>query len=150
MENEINRREFITYSGIGMAGFFMDSKTTGPIHKPALIARNPHEFIIVEGHRDIWEFNDRFAINDRNQHSPLKDFLLPRLIEGGVDVVIMPAGGDSVAERGGNDHLLQGSLRVVDMLLREIEKTDGKASIIKTKSDLPSNANTKTSIASVP
>ncbi len=108
-------------------------------YKPVLTASNPHEYVIVEGHRDIWEFNDRFALNDRNQHSPLRDFLLPRLIDGGVDVVIMPAGGDSVPERGGSDRLLEGSLRVVDMLLSEIEKTGGQASIVKTKADIPSS-----------
>lgn len=113
-------------------------------HKPGfsnntvtITSGGPHDYIIVEGHRDIWEFNDRFALNDRSQHSPLRDFLMPRLIEGGVDVVIMPAGGDSVPERGGSDRLLEGSLRVVDMLLREIEKTDGKVSIIRSKTDIP-------------
>lgn len=99
--------------------------------------KNPYDYIIVEGHRDIWEFNDRFALRDPSQDSPLKDFLLPRLIEGGVNVVIMPAGGDSVHERGGSDYLLKGSLQVIDMLLTEIEKTSGKASVILTRNDIP-------------
>jgi len=137
MKNKINRREFISYSGMGMAGIFMNHKDRGLKKLQKVSAGNPQEYIIVEGHRDIWEFNDRFALNDRSQHSPLRDFLLPRLIEGGVDVVIMPAGGDSVAERGGSDQLLEGSLRVVDMLLMEIEKAGEKASIIKTKADIP-------------
>jgi hypothetical protein len=54
------------------------------------------------------------------------------LIEGGVSVVIMPAGGDSIDERGGDTNLLAGSLRVLDMVLVEIDKTNGKATIIKT------------------
>jgi membrane dipeptidase len=137
MKNEINRREFLSYTGFGMASLFMGHKNANLNYRHANIAANPNEYIIVEGHRDIWEFNDRFALNDKSQHSPLRDFLLPRLIEGGVDVVIMPAGGDSVPERGGSDRLLEGSLRVVDMLLTEIEKTGGKASIIKTKADIP-------------
>ncbi len=137
MKNEISRRKFLSYSGAGITGIFIDHKNMSSSWKPALTAGDPHDYIIVEGHRDIWEFNDRFALNDSDQHSPLKDFLLPRLIEGGLDVVIMPAGGDSVPERGGSDRLLEGSLRVVDMLLSEIEKTGGKASIIKTKSDIP-------------
>ena len=139
MKNELNRREFLSISGLGMAGIFMNHKDMILNYKHPMTAGNPHEYIIVEGHRDIWEFNDRFALNDRNQHSPLRDFLLPRLIEGGVDVVIMPAGGDSVPERGGSDRLLEGSLRVADMLLMEIEKTEGKASIIKTKADIPAS-----------
>jgi membrane dipeptidase len=138
MKNGINRREFLSYSGLGMAGIFIGHKDMIRYNRNAASDDKPHEYIIVEGHRDIWEFNDRFALNDRSQHSPLRDFLLPRLIEGGVDVVIMPAGGDSVPERGGSDRLLEGSLRVVDMLLLEIEKTGGKASIIKTKADIPS------------
>jgi membrane dipeptidase len=101
----------------------------------------PHDYIVVEGHRDIWEFNDRFQLSDRKQHSPMRDFLVPRLIEGGLSVVIMPAGGDSVGQRGGEEQLLEGSLRVIDMLLVEIEKTNGKATIIKTKADLPAAPN---------
>jgi len=139
MKNEINRRKFLTYTGMGITGFFLTPKDPNLSLKYSMNTNNPYQYIIVEGHRDIWEFNDRFALNDRSQHSPLKDFLLPRLIDGGVDVVIMPAGGDSVPERGGSDRLLEGSLRVVDMLLSEIEKTGGKASIIKTKSDLPNS-----------
>ena len=103
--------------------------------------RRPHDFIIVEGHRDIWEFNDRFELRDKAQHSPLRDFLVPRLIEGGVSVVIMPAGGDSVDERGGVTNLLEGSLRVLDMLLVEIEKTNGTATLIRSKSDIPAQPN---------
>ena len=103
--------------------------------------RVPHDFIIVEGHRDIWEFNDRFKLRDKGQHSPLRDFLVPRLIEGGVSVVIMPAGGDSVDERGGVTNLLEGSLRVLDMLLVEIEKTNGAATLIRSKGDIPSKPN---------
>ncbi len=137
MKKEIKRREFLSYSGLGLAGVFMSHKAMSMNYKPVSPASDPREYVIVEGHRDIWEFNDRFALNDRSQNSPLRDFLLPRLIDGGVDVVIMPAGGDSVPERGGSDRLLEGSLRVVDMLLSEIEKTGGKASIIKSKSDIP-------------
>ena len=139
MKNEMNRREFLSYSGLGMAGIFIDKKDISLRYEYTKNSSDPNDYIIVEGHRDIWEFNDRFALNDPEQHSPLRDYLLPRLIEGRVDVVIMPAGGDSVPERGGSDRLLEGSLRVVDMLLMEIEKTGGKASIIKTKSDIPSS-----------
>src|SRR5206468_5544322 len=103
--------------------------------------RRPQDYLVVEGHRDIWEFNDRFKLRDKAQHSPLRDFIVPRLIEGGVSVVIMPAGGDSVDERGGVSNLLEGSLLVLDMLLVEIEKTNGKATLIKTKTDVPTRPN---------
>jgi len=133
----INRRDFLVktgsaVAGAGIGGFLLNSALAGKT-----IVQNPYRYIIVEGHRDIWEFNDRFSLGDRSQNSPLNDYLLPRLMEGGVNVVIMPAGGDSVPERGGSDYLLKGSLQVIDMLLTEIEKTEGKASVIRTRKDIP-------------
>ncbi|MFC2124901.1 dipeptidase [Bacteroidota bacterium] len=139
MQSIINRREFLSKSGVAMAGISLGCKFQ--INNQIVSEKNkgPHDFIIVEGHRDIWEFNDRFSIRKKSQNSPLKDYLLPRLIEGGIDIVIIPAGGDSVPERGGSDQLLEGSLRVVDMLLSEIDKTGGKVSIIKSKKDIPTS-----------
>jgi membrane dipeptidase len=130
----LNRRDFLTRTTLATA-----SASLWPTRAAA--QRKPHDFIIVEGHRDIWEFNDRFQLPDRSQHSPMRDFVVPRLIEGGLSVVIMPAGGDSVDQRGGDEQLLEGSLRVIDMLLVEIEKTNGKATIIRTKADVPTTAN---------
>ena len=66
---------------------------------------------------------------------------MPRLIDGGVSVVIMPAGGDSLDERDGVEELFEGGMRVLDMLLTGIEKTNGKASIIRTKADIPAGPN---------
>jgi membrane dipeptidase len=115
--------------------------TAGGALHPVRAAGRPQDYTIVEGHRDIWEFNDRFRLRDKAQHSPLRDFLLPRLIEAGVSVVVMPAGGDSLDERGGVTGLLEGSLRVLDMLLVEIEKAGAPASIIRTKADVPERPN---------
>jgi membrane dipeptidase len=129
----LTRRDFLARSAAVAAG--------AALQPAGAAAQRPQDFIIVEGHRDIWEFNDRFQLSDRKQHSPMRDFLVPRLIEGGLSVVIMPAGGDSVDQRGGDEHLLEGSLRVIDMLLVEIEKTNGKATIIRTKSDVPTAPN---------
>jgi membrane dipeptidase len=133
----MNRRDYLYRFGSLLAGIGVGSTLTGSISFKKANMRNPLDYIIVEGHRDIWEFNDRFALRDPSQHSPLKDFLLPRLLEGGVNVVIMPAGGDSVPERGGSDYLLKGSMQVIDMLLTEIEKTEGKASLILNRNDIP-------------
>lgn len=135
---DLTRRRFLQKSfaaAIG-AGFIPDLFSSGISRKVG--NKGPYDFMIVEGHRDIWEFNARFALRDETQNSPLRDFILPRLLEGGVNVVIMPAGGDSVEERGGSDFLLKGSLQVIDMLLTEIDKTEGKASVIKTRKDIPS------------
>jgi membrane dipeptidase len=127
----MTRRNFLTGSTSALGASLL----------AAAAARQPEDYVIVEGHRDIWELSDRFKIRDKSQRSPMRDFLVPRLIEAGVSVVIMPAGGDSVEERDGNQPLFEGSMRTLDMLLVEIEKTNGKASIIKTKADIPAKPN---------
>ncbi len=136
MSNLLSRRDFLSHSGVALGGAF-----AGAAQKVAAAARDPHDYVIVEGHRDIWELSDRFRLKDKSQHSPIRDYLAPRLIEGGVSVVIMPAGGDSLEERDGRDALLEGSMRVLDMLLVEIEKASGKAAILKTKADIPAALN---------
>lgn len=135
----IGRRGFLAHSGT-ILGAAAVCRTPQPLASEAS-ARLSNEFIIVEGHRDIWELSDRFRLADKSQHSPMRDFLVPRLIEGGVSVVIMPAGGDSLEERDGRDNMFEGSMRVLDMLLCEVEKADPKASIIRTKADIPVRLN---------
>jgi membrane dipeptidase len=134
----LTRRAFLTHSASLAAGAALVPRLAGAQGRRT----RPHDYIVVEGHRDIWELNDRFRSSDRKQHSPLRDFLVPRLIDGGCSVVIMPAGGDSVDQRAGDEHLLEGSLRVLDMLLVEVEKTNGLATIIRTKADVPAAPNT--------
>jgi len=105
--------------------------------------QGPKEHMIVIGHADIWEFNARFSNNRKgSQNSPLKDFIMNRYIEGGVNVVITPAGGVSVEQRMGSDQVLEGCMRVIDMLNNEIEKTNGKVSLILTKKDVPDTPDT--------
>ncbi len=129
------RRSFLSASGALLGG----ASLSGMLPKSMLAAtsKNPNDFILVEGHRDIWEFNARLALKDPKQWSPLRDFIAPRLIDGGYSVVIMPCGGDSIAERGGLEALFEGSMRTLDMLLMEVEKTEGKVSIIRSKQDIP-------------
>jgi membrane dipeptidase len=103
--------------------------------------KRPHDFVIVEGHRDIWEITARTRLEGEAQKLPLTNFILPRIIDGGLSVVIMPAGGDSLQERDGNEALFEGSMRVLDMLLSDIDKSNGKASIIRTKADVPTRPN---------
>jgi membrane dipeptidase len=139
----LTRRSFLERSArVAAAGALLAAREGAVTHVSRRgQPQRPHDFIIVEGHRDIWEFNDRFKLRDKAQHSPMRDFLVPRLVEGGVSVVIMPAGGDSVDERAGVTNLLEGSLRVLDMLLVEIEKTNGTATIIRSKADVPTAPN---------
>jgi membrane dipeptidase len=139
MQNLTTRRTFLGRSA-GLLGAAVLSDAMG-MRSEAATKKEPDDFIVVEGHRDIWEFNARFAAKDKSQWSPLKDFLAPRLIESGYSVVIVPCGGDSIDERGARDSLVEGSLRVLDMLLFEIEKTNGKVSIIRTKADVPQRPN---------
>lgn len=137
MLEQSSRREFLCRSGSVVTGALL----SGAVPRSSSAARRPGDYIIVEGHRDIWELSDRFKLPDKSQHSPVRDFLVPRLIEAGVSVVIMPAGGDSLEERDGRDNMFEGSMRVLDMLLCEIEKTNGRASIIRTRKDVPEKPN---------
>ncbi len=132
------RRQFLSRSGALAGGCVLGGSLS---RAAALAPGRPGDYVIVEGHRDIWELSDRFGLRDKSQNSPVRDFLVPRLIEAGVSVVIMPAGGDSLEERDGRDNMFEGSMRVLDMLLCEIEKTSGRASIIRTKSDVPERPN---------
>jgi membrane dipeptidase len=103
--------------------------------------KGPNDFIIVEGHRDIWEQSGRTRLKEEAQHWPIANFIAPRLIEGGLSVVIMPAGGDSLEERDERDEMFEGSMRVLDLILSDIEKAGDKASIIRTRADIPSKPN---------
>jgi membrane dipeptidase len=139
MHKRITRRRFFESSSCAALG--LSAAALLPRKLRAAASNNPSNYIVVEGHRDIWEFNGRFALKDKSQWSPLRDFIAPRLIDGGYSVVILPCGGDSIDERGARDPLLAGSMRTMDMLLTEVEKTNGKVSIIRTKADIPEKPN---------
>lgn len=132
----INRKDFLIKTSIVSAGVSLGLPGIANMNNYSL-HKGPKEFVIAMGHYDIWEFNARFRTKNKSQNSPLRDFLLPRLLEGGVNVVVMPASGDSTDERMGSDQVLEGGMRTIDMLLMEIEKTNGKASLILTKKDVP-------------
>jgi membrane dipeptidase len=107
----------------------------------AATSKGPHDFIIVEGHRDIWELSGRTRLKDPSEHSPITNYVAPRLIDAGVSVAIMPAGGDSLDERDGGEVMFEGSMRVLDLILSDIEGSGGKVSLIKTKADIPTGPN---------
>jgi microsomal dipeptidase-like Zn-dependent dipeptidase len=107
----------------------------------AATTKGPHDYVIVEGHYDIWEISARTRLQGDAQRLPLTNFILPRKIEGGQSVIIIAAGGDSLEERDGNEAMFEGSMRALDMILSDIEKSNGKASIIRTKSDVPTRPN---------
>jgi membrane dipeptidase len=108
----------------------------------ASTTKGPHDFVIVEGHRDMWEISGRTRLPGAAQHMPITNYLVPRLIEAGVSVCIAPAGGgDSLDERDGTENLLDGDLRVLDAYLTDIGQSNGKASVIRTKADIPAGPN---------
>jgi membrane dipeptidase len=101
-------------------------------------SKRPHDFTIVEGHRDIWEISGRTRLPQPEQHLPITNFISRRLIDAGMTVCIIPAGGgDSLEERDGNEQMLEGNLRVLDMILTDLDHCKGTTYIIRTKSDVP-------------
>ena len=139
MPSRVTRRDFFS-SSAAITGAGLLASAAAPRGKGAT-TKSPHDFIIVEGHRDIWEQSGRTRLREEAQHWPITNFIAPRLIEGGVSVVIMPGGGDSLEERDEQDELLEGSMRVLDLILSDIEKAGNKASIIRTKADVPTRPN---------
>jgi membrane dipeptidase len=139
MFGKSTRRDFLAKSGAVAAG----ALAAGVLpNAKAATTKGPHDFVIVEGHRDMWELSGRTRLADKEQHLPITNFLVPRLIDGGVSVCITPAGGgDSIDERDGTQNLLEGGLRVLDLHLTDIEQSKGKASIIRTRADIPSKPN---------
>jgi membrane dipeptidase len=92
------------------------------------------DYIVTEGHIDIFEITKRLRMGEE---APLRDSLMPRFQDGGIDVVFLPVGGDGVHHRDGAQRPLVGSLDVLDLFLREAGKTGGAARIILSGADLP-------------
>src|SRR4051794_15222087 len=134
MAHQTTRRDALARiaSGALLSGVWPSSAAT---------TKGPHDFVIVEGHYDIWEISARTRLQGEAQRLPLTNFILPRKIEAGQSVVILAAGGDSLEERDGNEAMFEGSMRALDMILSDIERSNGKASIIRTKSDIPARPN---------
>ena len=119
MSHQTTRRDALTRiaGGALLAGLGRGQSAT---------TKGPHDFIIVEGHYDIWEISARTRLQGEAQRLPLTNFILPRKIEGGQSVVIIAAGGDSLEERDGNEGMFEGSMRVVDMILSDIDAVERK------------------------
>ena len=131
------RRDFLSQAGsLAAAGALVaglpEQRTS------AATSKGPHDFVIVEGHRDMWEISGRTRLPGADNHMPITNHLAPRLIDAGITVCIAPAGGgDSLEERDGNEDLLDGDLRVLDLYLTDLEHSKSVASIIRTKADIP-------------
>ncbi len=97
--------------------------------------KDPYDYIIAEGHQDIFELTIRRARGDK---APLRDGQLRRFLTAGVGVVFIIVGGDATHHRDGSERPLEGSLDVLDMFLLECEKAGDAASVILSKADIPS------------
>ena len=51
----------------------------------------------MEAHRDIWEISGRTRLPEPEQRLPITNFISKRLIDAGMTVCIMPAGGGALA-----------------------------------------------------
>ena len=89
MFGQRTRRDFFSQTGALTAASLLAFSM--PRHVNSATTKGPNDFIIVEGHRDIWEQSGRSRLKEEAQHWPLANFIVPRLIEGGLSVVIMPA-----------------------------------------------------------
>ncbi len=96
--------------------------------------KGPHDYVIAEGHQDIFELTIRRARGDK---APLRDGQLRRFLTAGVDVVFIIVGGDATHHRDGSERPLEGSLDVLDMFLLECEKAGDAASVILSRADIP-------------
>ena len=137
MSGNGTRRDFLSRAGsLAAAGAIAASLPERQAR--AATSKGPHDFVIVEGHRDMWELSARTRLPGADNHTPITSHLLPRMVEGGITVCIAPAGGgDSLDERDGTDELLEGGMRVLDLYLTEIEHSKGVAAIVRTKADIP-------------
>lgn len=132
-DHKITRKYFLKQSSAALAAATTGTFTFGTSWT-VQTSKNPYDFVLVDGHRDPYEFFQRI---DAGETSPLKDNMLSRFLEGGIDVVVMPVGGTHPRLRHGNHKVLEGTLQVLDMILREIEKTEEQVVIIRSKEDLP-------------
>src|SRR5258705_4855825 len=97
MLNKGTRRDFLSNAGmVGGTGWLASAMSRAG---KAATTKGPNDFVIVEGHRDIWELIGRTRLREEAQRLPLTNFIVPSLIDGGVSVVIMPAGRESHGQR---------------------------------------------------
>ncbi|MBI4524312.1 MAG: membrane dipeptidase [Deltaproteobacteria bacterium] len=92
------------------------------------------KFIIVEGHRDVYELLYRRSLAEEN---PLRNAIAPRLIRDGVNVCVYAICGDSYAHSQNTGRYLETAFENIDIFLEEMAQSDGMISLIRTKADVP-------------
>jgi membrane dipeptidase len=91
-------------------------------------------YVVVEGHRDVYEQLSRHSIGDE---APLRDAIAPRLIRDGINVCVYAISGDSYSHSQNTGRYLETALENIDDFLEEAPKSDGMITMIRTRADLP-------------
>jgi membrane dipeptidase len=99
-----------------------------------LVNKIHKEHLIIDAHRDCYE-----QIHHRNygHKTPLHEHMIPRLEQGGVDLVIYAVGGDTIAHSNGTDRPLHATIDNIDGYYQEAEMADSKIKTVLTGADLP-------------
>jgi membrane dipeptidase len=92
------------------------------------------KYIVVEGHRDVYEQLYRTSIGEP---SPVRDAVAPRLIRDGINVCVYAIAGDSYSHSQNTGRYLETALDQIDMFLQEAPRSEGMISLIRTRNDLP-------------
>jgi membrane dipeptidase len=90
--------------------------------------------LIIEGHRDCYEQIHRLNEGDDN---PIKERMVPRLKQGGVDALLYAIGGDTIAHSNGRDKRLLATLENLQAFNRAMADPDTGATTVLTADDLP-------------
>ncbi|MBI4528533.1 MAG: hypothetical protein HY695_32465, partial [Deltaproteobacteria bacterium] len=80
------------------------------------------KFIIVEGHRDVYELLYRRSLAEEN---PLRNAIAPRLIRDGIDACVYAICGDSYAHSQNTGRYLETAFENIDIFLEEMAQSDG-------------------------
>jgi membrane dipeptidase len=91
-------------------------------------------YVVVEGHRDVYEQLYRHSIGEE---APLRDAIAPRLIRDGINVCVYAVSGDSYSHSQNTGRYLETALENIDSFLEEAPKSDGMITMIRTRADLP-------------
>ena len=132
----IARRTFVRGVGATVVYPFLDAIVPGGLGPivTTQARRGPYDHVCAQGHMDSYELGGRLA---NGETAPLRESMLPRFLEGGLNVIVMPIGGTVLNGRGGNQQMLEGTLQWLEVILGEIEKAGSRAGIIRGRADLP-------------
>jgi microsomal dipeptidase-like Zn-dependent dipeptidase len=90
--------------------------------------------LLVEGHRDCYE---QIHWQNFGEENPVRDRLLPRLTEGGLDLVVYAIGGDTLAHSNGRDKKLLATCENIVDFRAAAASADGQIGTVRSARDLP-------------